>query len=163
MNDDHITVGEIRRLLDKSAQTHASRVEDRLNMAIAKAMAVHASKQEKQRASADLGGLVTGLGERLSDWFGKPIVSAAVSACFVGAAALGVAQFGSDTYDARITETVDVDFGILSGDLPPDAYLDPGFVRYSNEVLGNQKPVTTDNLDQWIDSLPLDFGGTTAI
>ncbi|MBU1266588.1 MAG: DUF3619 family protein, partial [Gammaproteobacteria bacterium] len=76
-------------------------------------------------------------------------------------AALGVAQFGLENYDARISETADLDAAILSDDLPPDAYLDNGFINYATELQKNNAIPAEDGLEQWMNSLPADF--TTSI
>lgn len=88
-------------------------------------------------------------------------MSLAVSALFVAGAVFGVAQFGLENYDARISETADLDAAILSDDLPPDAYLDNGFINYATELQKQNAFPAEDGIEQWMDSLPADF--TTSI
>ena len=76
-------------------------------------------------------------------------------------AVFGVAQFGLENYDARISETADLDAAILADDLPPDAYLDGGFINYATELQKNNAIPAEDGIEQWMDSLPADF--TTSI
>lgn len=162
MNDDRLTASAVKRLLDQSAGQVSPEVEARLNLAIVKAVQFHAEKHGKQaKPKAALLNPIHGLIEQFSNWFNRPALSLAVSALFVAGAVLGVAQFGLENSDARISETADLDAAILSDDLPPDAYLDPGFINYATELQKNSAIPAEDGIEQWMDSLPADF--TTSI
>lgn len=162
MNDERLTANAVKKLLDESAMNVSSDIQARLNLAISKSVQLHAEKHGNrlgnQRPFADSFGK---LFDHFTEWFNKPALSLAVSALFVAGAVFGVAQFGVENYDARISETADVDAAILSDDLPPDAYLDHGFINYATELQKNNTIPAEDGIEQWMDSLPLDF--TTSI
>ncbi|MEW6203833.1 MAG: DUF3619 family protein [Pseudomonadota bacterium] len=162
MNEDRLTANVVKRLLDESAGQVPPHIQDRLNLAITKSVQLHAEKHGTKQANVGrLGGQVSGLFQQFSEWFNRPALSMAVSALFIAGAAFGVAQFGLENYDARISETADLDAAILSDDLPPDAYLDNGFINYATELEKNNPIPAEDGIEQWMDSLPADF--TTSI
>lgn len=158
MNEDRLTANVVKRLLDESAGQIPPHIQDRLNLAIAKSVQLHADQHGAKRAHS---GQVGGLFQQFSEWFNRPALSMAVSALFIAGAAFGVAQFSLENYDARISETADLDAAILSDDLPPDAYLDNGFINYATELEKNNPIPAEDGIEQWMDSLPADF--TTSI
>ena len=166
MNEDRLTANVVKRLLDESAGQVPPHIQDRLNLAISKSVQLHAEKystQGKAKQIKDEGnhGSIGGLFQQFSEWFNRPALSMALSALFIAGAAFGVAQFGLENSDARISETADLDAAILSDDLPPDAYLDPGFINYATELQKNNAIPAEDGIEQWMDSLPADF--TTSI
>lgn len=162
MNEERLTANVVKRLLDESASHVTPEVQARLNLAIAKSVQLHTSKQEFKNTvktpSISQGGRLI---QQISDWLNRPALSMAVSALFVAGAVFGVAQFGLENYDARISESADLDAAILSDDLPPDAYLDQGFINYATELEQNNAIPAEDGIEQWMDSLPADF--TTSI
>lgn len=160
MNEDRLTANVVKRLLDESAGHVPPHIQDRLNLAIAKSVQLH-SEKHGQHAKSSKAGIVGGVFQQFSEWFNRPALSMAVSALFIAGAVFGVAQFGLENYDARISETADLDAAILSDDLPPDAYLDPGFINYATELQKNNAIPAEDGIEQWMDSLPADF--TTSI
>ena len=162
MNEDRLTANVVKRLLDESACQVPPHIQERLNLAIAQSVQLHAEKhgsavKSKQTGAGPMGGLF----QQFSEWFNRPALSMAVSALFIAGAAFGVAQFGLENSDARISETADLDAAILSDDLPPDAYLDPGFINYATELQKKNAIPAEDGIEQWMDSLPADF--TTSI
>ena len=159
MNEDRITASVVKKLLDESSARIPVDIQSRLNMAVSKAVQLHAEKHGDRKAPAT--GTVEKWLQNAADWFNRPALSMAVSALFIAGAALGVAQFGLENYDARISESADLDAAILSDDLPPDAYLDSGFINYATELQKNNAIPAEDSIDQWMDSLPTDF--TTSI
>jgi hypothetical protein len=162
MNEDRLTANVVKKLLNESAGQVSPDIQARLNLAIAKSVQLHAEKHgARGRAKTPITGPVSDLFQHISEWFNRPALSIAVSALFVAGAALGVAQFGLENYDARISETADLDAAILSDDLPPDAYLDNGFINYATELQKNNAIPAEDGIEQWMDSLPADF--TTSI
>ncbi len=161
MNDDRLTANVVKRLLDESAQDIPAHIQARMNLAIAKAVQVHASKQSVSSVDAASPNAISNLVRQFGEWFNRPALSVAVSALFVAGAAFGVAQFGVEHHDARVSETADLDAAILSDDLPPDAYLDPGFINYATELQQQNAIPAEDGIEQWMDSLPADF--TTSI
>lgn len=162
MNDDRLTANVVKKLLNESAGQISPDIQARLNLAIAKSVQLHAEKHGPQgKSKKSISGPINDFFQNVSEWFNRPALSIAVSALFVAGAALGVAQFGLENYDARISETADLDAAILSDDLPPDAYLDNGFINYATELQKNNAIPAEDGIEQWMDSLPADF--TTSI
>lgn len=161
MNDERLTANVVKRLLDESAQDIPAHIQARMNAAIANAVQAHAAKQRVAPSAAATPGALSNLIRQFSEWFNRPALSVAVSALFVAGAAFGVAQFGVEHHDARVSETADLDAAILSDDLPPDAYLDPGFINYATELQQQNAIPAEDGIEQWMDSLPADF--TTSI
>lgn len=159
MNEERLTANVVKRLLDESAGHISPDIQDKLNLAIAKSIQLHSEKHGA--AKPGKGMEVPSWLKNVSDWFNRPALSLAVSALFIAGAAFGVAQFGLENYDARISETADLDAAILSDDLPPDAYLDNGFINYATELQKQNAIPAEDGIEQWMDSLPADF--TTSI
>jgi len=161
MNDERLTANVVKRLLDESAQDIPAHIQARMDLAIAKAVQTHAMKNSAAPTKTAKPNALASFAQQFSDWFNRPALSMAVSALFVAGAALGVAQFGLEHHDARVSETADLDAAILSDDLPPDAYLDPGFINYATELQQQNAIPAEDGIEQWMDSLPADF--TTSI
>lgn len=160
MNEERFTANVVKRLLDESAKQVSPDIQARLNLAIAKSVQLHVEKHST-RARFRAPVAVNGFIEQVSGWLSRPALSVAFSALFIAGAVFGVAQFGLENYDARISETADLDAAILSDDLPPDAYLDPGFVNFTTELQRNNSIPAEDSIEQWMNSLPADF--TTSI
>lgn len=160
MNEERLTANVVKRLLDESAGQVPPHIQARLNLAIAKSVQLHSEKHGAAAKPSITGTSLNWL-QQVSDWFNRPALSMAVSALFIAGAVFGVAQFGLENYDARISETADLDAAILADDLPPDAYLDGGFINYATELQKNNAIPAEDGIDQWMDSLPADF--TTSI
>lgn len=159
MNEERLTANVVKRLLDESAGQISPNIQAKLDLAISKSIELH---REKHRASKHASTpQLFGWLKDVSEWLNRPALSMAVSALFVAGAVFGVAQFSLENYDARISETADLDAAILSDDLPPDAYLDNGFVNYTTELQKQNAIPTEDGIEQWMDSLPADF--TTSI
>lgn len=162
MNDERLTANVVKKLLDESAVNVSPDIQARLNLAITKSVQLHAEKHGHRVATQALSSdSISRFFNHFSEWFNRPALSLAVSALFVAGAVFGVAQFGLENYDAKISETADLDAAILSDDLPPDAYLDHGFINYATELQKNNTIPAEDGIDQWMDSLPVDF--TTSI
>lgn len=162
MNEERLTANVVKRLLDESATHVPANIQAQIDLAIARSVQMHAEKYAvKKSPKTSSAGLTTGLLQQISDWLNRPALSMAVSALFVAGAVVGVAQFGLENYDARISESADLDAAILSDDLPPDAYLDNGFINYATELEKNNAIPAEDGIEQWMDSLPADF--TTSI
>lgn len=159
MNEERLTANVVKRLLDESAGHVSPDIQDKLNLAIAKSVQLHSAKYGAAKPAKGME--VPSWLKNVSDWFNRPALSMAVSALFIAGAAFGVAQFGLENYDARISETADLDAAILSDDLPPDAYLDNGFINYATELQKQNAIPAEDGIEQWMDSLPADF--TTSI
>lgn len=160
MNEERLTANVVKRLLDESAGQVRPQIQARLNLAIAKSVQLH-SEKHGTAAKPSIAGTSLNWLQQVSDWFNRPALSMAVSALFIAGAVFGVAQFGLENYDARISETADLDAAILADDLPPDAYLDGGFINYATELQKNNAIPAGDGIEQWMDSLPADF--TTSI
>ena len=160
MNEERLTANVVKRLLDESAGQVPPHIQARMNLAIAKSVQLHAAKHSAAAKSPTSGMTLNWL-QQFSDWLNRPALSMAVSALFIAGAVLGVAQFGLENYDARISETADLDAAILADDLPPDAYLDGGFINYATELQKNNPIPAEDGIEQWMESLPADF--TTSI
>lgn len=162
MNEDRYTASVVKKLLDQSAVQVSPDIQTKLDQAISKSLQLHALKHGNPSAPKSKP-ISPGLAwlNHLSDWLGRPALSMAVSALFVVGAGFGVAQYGLENHDAKISETADVDAAILSDDLPPDAYLDSGFINYATELKEKNSIQAEDGIEQWMDSLPPDF--TTSI
>lgn len=156
MNEEWLTGNAVKRLLDKSASQVTPSVQAKLDLAILKSVQLHSEKQKRLAKNPSVNFI-----ERFGLWFNRPALSMAVSVLFVAVAVFGVAEFGLQNYDARISETVDLDAAILSDELPPDAYLDPGFINYATELQKNNSVPAEDEVEQIINTLPADF--TTSI
>lgn len=142
MTDEFQTGLRVRSLLDESANALPPHIQLQLNSAVAAALKVQKAEVPGSKTakipSAHSGGLGSALGNWLHETFGwtnRPVVSFAMSAVFVLAAASGVMEEISNFEDRRLGEFAEVDAEILGDDLPTEAYLDPGFVNYSGEVL----------------------------
>lgn len=142
MTDEFQTGLKVRALLDESANALPPHIQLRLDSAVAAALKVQkievpGAKTARLPAphSAVAGsGLLNWLNDTFG-WINKPVVSFAMSAMFVVAAAAGVIEETSSFEDRRLGEFAEVDAEILGDELPTEAYLDPGFVNYSGEVL----------------------------
>lgn len=164
MNEELRTILKVRQALDESARRCAVPVQDRLNLAIANAMAVHAQKLSDQPAQVPAPRqpkpLVTpghALGELWNgviQWVNQPALSFAVSAAFVVTAVTGIVHTGEQYYDAKLTEVANLDAEILGDDLPPSAYVDSGFVGYTSQEASQELLQTDDQINQWMDSIP---------
>ncbi|HEY1058449.1 MAG TPA: DUF3619 family protein [Limnobacter sp.] len=159
MNEERLTAAHIKRMLDESVETLPANVQSRLNDSIAMALQAHALKaaQTAQHArpafkKQSTGGTV-GFFETVSNWFNRPALSLALSAAFVAISVAGVVKFGTDAYNAKVTETADLDAAILSDDLPPDAYLDRGFVNFTTKQPKEGQLPPDDAIDEWIQKL----------
>lgn len=157
MNDPH-TVHTIKRLLDQSAQQISPHIQARLNQSIAAALAVHAKKhgcQAGQRNTAWAGMANKALQQvrSLAALLNRPAFSMALSVACILFAAIGVVQVASIHYDNKATETADLEAAILVDDLPPDAYLDRGFIEFSNQHPKNNPLPNDDSLDEWLRTL----------
>jgi len=151
--DDIHTGKQVRALLDDAAASLPPHVQLRLDSAVMAALQVQklgasATTASATSASASTAGRTTtpikthlpgsGLNAWLSDvfgWLNRPAVSFALSAAFVLTAAAGVIQETQNFEDMRLGEFAEVDAEILSDELPTEAYLDPGFVNFSNEQM----------------------------
>lgn len=163
MNEDRRTINMVKQLLDESAQRVPPRVQQRLDDAIAKALLVHAKQAAVPSPSKSKPMPSEGLGllamlDALTNWFNKPVLSLAVSAVCVVAAVSGVVKFGVDYNSATDTETADLDAAILSDDLPPDAYLDSGFIHYFKRKPKEPESAlpSDDSIDKWMQVAPAD-------
>jgi hypothetical protein len=139
MTDEFQTGLKVRALLDESANALPPHLQLKLNAAVTAALTV---KKPELAGARPIGVEKARSGSLLIDWlndtFGwmnKPVVSFAMSAMFVVAAAAGVIEETSNFEDKRLGEFAEVDAEILGDDLPTEAFLDPGFVNYSGEVL----------------------------
>ena len=168
MNEDRQTAARVKRLLDESAQQISPDIQARLNDSIHKALEAHALKAAQTKAtekprfktansSSGLGGIL----ESFSNWFNRPALSLALSAVFVMVSASAVVKYGIDYQNANETETVELDAAILADDLPPDAYLDPGFINFTTRQPRESQLPSDDAIDQWLQSIPAD--GQTSI
>jgi len=162
MNEERQTALAVKRILDMSAQQVPEHIQARLDLAIAQAVTAHAQRSARlaqqpmvfKTPSALLSGSgLSGWLGRLGEWFNRPALSLAVSAVFVVGTAVGVAKYGTADYDAKLTETVDLDAAILADDLPPDAYLDKGFVNFTTQKVREVQLPADDTIDQWIQDL----------
>lgn len=143
VHDIH-TGQQVRALLDDAAASLPPHIQLRLDSALMAALQVqkvgtHAASPTRlaaAQAKARLPG--SGLSAWLQDafgWVNKPAMSFALSAAFVLTAAVGVIQETQSFEDMRLGEFAEVDAEILSDELPTEAYLDPGFVNFSNEQM----------------------------
>lgn len=157
MNEDRQTIRLVRQLLDESAQQIAPHVQTRLDEAITKALQARTHCAEKNLAQEETGGFVQLCIRALSGWFNRPALSLAVSAALVLVSVAGVVKFGLDYQQANDTATADLDAAILSDDLPPDAYLDSGFINFTRRKPEPMQQLPADEtIDKWIESVPVD-------
>mgnify|MGYP000151938238 CR=1 FL=1 len=142
MTDEFQTGMRVRALLDESANALPPHIQLKLNTAVAAALKVQKVEVPGAKTAKSPAPHSDAAGAALLNWFNdtfgwinKPVVSFAMSAMFVVAAAAGVVEETSSFEDRRLGEFAEVDAEILGDDLPTEAYLDPGFVNYSGEVL----------------------------
>lgn len=150
MNQDLRTIALVRAALEHSAQTEGTKVQIRLDDIVAKAVAAHAAKHGAL-ASGKVPtpakkpiSLVQNLGHTLSNWLALPGVSFALSLAFIAGTVMSVVEVGQHHYENQVSEVVDLDAGILTDDLPPDAYLDSSFVGYSKNYNQISVPAELD-------------------
>lgn len=168
MNEDRQTAARVKQLLDESAKQLSPQAQVRLDNAITLALQAHALKsaQQKQAQQPKLtpvrasSGMVGWL-ESVSNWFNRPALSVAFSAIFVMFSASAVVKYGIDYQNASETETVELDAAILTDDLPPDAYLDQGFINFTTRQPKESQLPSDDAIDEWLQSVPVD--GQTSI
>ena len=157
MNEDLITASVVKRLLEESSARCSPATQKRLDESIAQAVRLHKTRfnpnTPKGKGSAWI--------ESLSRWFNQPALSIAVSAVFVIGALAGIVQFDESHTSAKVTELADLDAAILSDDLPPDAYLDSGFVHYTSEMRQAGPLQSEEAIDQWLDSIVVDTQPST--
>lgn len=102
-------------------------IGERLRVAREQALArrrATASKPLRQHAWAGHSGGV-GLGQRTLGWWGRLATGVPIAALVAGLLAINALQ--SDYQAQQIAE---VDAALLTDDLPPDAYTDPGFLAF---------------------------------
>jgi len=97
-------------------------VRERLRAARVRALA---ARKQPETAPLAMGGGVAALGLGERSWFNR---IASVLPLVVLAAGLVVIH--SIQTDRRATELAEVDAALLTDDLPPAAYADPGFLQY---------------------------------
>ena len=153
MNDPH-TVHTIKRLLDQSTQQTPPHIQARLNQAIIKAVALHNTTTQTKSiwpniAQRSLQQLRL-WGETLASAFNRPRFSLAFSMACVVLAVGAVVQVAHLNHDTKSTETADLEAAILLDDLPPDAYLDGGFIEFSTQHPKKQSLPNDDSLDEWL-------------
>jgi len=140
---DEVQTGlRARALLDESADRLPQALQLKLNGAIQAALLV-----QKQTAAVGThnpmpvkptaGGLppLNNLMDTLFGWMNRPAMSFALSALFVLGAGYGIVQETENFEDKRLDEYAEIDAAILTDELPTEAFLDPGFVNFSGEVL----------------------------
>lgn len=81
--------------------------------------------QSSSASSAQSGTLTLGSPEESGGWW-----RSLVSAIPVFALIAGVVIYNSDTEQSMLSEVTAVDTALLTDDLPPAAYADPGFIQY---------------------------------
>ena len=115
-----------------SAGTDALSYESRERLRAARVRALAARKTEEVApVTVGRGGAATlGLGERT--WFNR--IASVLPLVLLAA---GLVMIHSFQADRRASELAEVDAALLTDDLPPAAYADPGFVQYLKTGGGN--------------------------
>ena len=118
----------VAAMLGEHAQSTAPDISERLRFAREQALArAQAARRQVQAAGAPVvvgRGAAAVLGNPLGWWF--KLGSAAPLALLV----LGLAGIAHVHDKAQIAAVAEVDAALLSDDLPPTAYTDPGFAEY---------------------------------
>jgi len=118
----------VASMLGESAQSTAPDISERLRFAREQALSrAKAARRQVQAATAPVvvsRGRSAALASPLGWWF--KLGSAAPLALLV----LGLAGIAHVHDKAQIAAVAEVDAALLSDDLPPDAYTDPGFAEY---------------------------------
>ncbi|MBW8759679.1 MAG: DUF3619 family protein [Burkholderiales bacterium] len=118
----------VASMLGERAQSTAPDIGERLRFAREQALSrAQAARRQVQLATAPVlvsRGRSAALGSPLGWWF--KLGSAAPLALLV----LGLAGIAHVHDKAQIAAVAEVDAALLSDDLPPDAYTDPGFAEY---------------------------------
>jgi hypothetical protein len=109
-----------RRLSDATAEL-PYHVTERLRAARAQALAMH--KLASVRAAPAV--MVSGNSAALGGWW-RQVATALPLLVLVG----GLFLISSVQNDRRASEVAEVDAALLTDDLPPAAYADPGFVQF---------------------------------
>ena len=102
-------------------------VAERLRVARMQALAQHAAmlRHERAQASGASGSAVVTLGEEPGSMWGRVSILLPMLALILGMFAIDMIQS-----EKRINELAEIDAAILTDDLPPSAYADPGFAQY---------------------------------
>ena len=118
----------VASMLGERAQSTAPDISERLRFAREQALSrAQAARRQVQAATAPVvvsRGRSAALASPLGWWF--KLGSAAPLALLV----LGLAGIAHVHDRAQIAAVAEVDAALLSDDLPPDAYTDPGFAEY---------------------------------
>ena len=118
----------VASMLGERAQSTAPDITERLRFAREQALSrAQAARRQVQAATAPVvvsRGRSAALASPLGWWF--KLGSAAPLALLV----LGLAGIAHVHDKAQIAAVAEVDAALLSDDLPPDAYTDPGFAEY---------------------------------
>jgi hypothetical protein len=118
----------VASMLGERAQSTAPDISERLRFAREQALSrAQAARRQVQAATAPVvvsRGRSAALASPLGWWF--KLGSAAPLALLV----LGLAGIAHVHDKAQIAAVAEVDAALLSDDLPPDAYTDPGFAEY---------------------------------
>lgn len=118
---------QVAARLDAAAQDLPHDISERLRVARQQALGKHREAQARETATVLLGGGVAALGggddeRRLWSRLGALVPLLALIAGLVIIQLVGTEQIAE--------ELAEIDAAILTDDLPPDAYADPGFAQF---------------------------------
>lgn len=113
----------VARRLDSGKDEIDYAVGERLRAARVRALAARKIEEQAPIVIGRGGAATLGLGERT--WFNRIASVLPLVVLAVGLVLIHTAQS-----ERRVNELAEVDAALLSDDLPPAAYADPGFVQY---------------------------------
>ena len=123
--------------LDASAQDLPHDISERLRVARLQALDQYRAAHVPVAPVAVIGGnaLLAGGGEERGGFWPQLVALIPLLALVTGLIALQV--LGSDSITEELAE---IDAAILTDDLPPDAYADPGFAQFLKSRLAQTRP-----------------------
>lgn len=128
---------QIAARLDASAETLTHDISERLRVARLQALAKYRDVQVRAAAPMVVGGGVATLGDGDDDRGLWPGLVSLVPLLALIAGLVAIQVFGANQVAQELAE---IDAAILTDDLPPDAYADPGFAQFLKARLDQRQP-----------------------
>lgn len=123
--------------LDASAEDLPHDIGERLRVARLQALGQYRSARQAATAPLALAGasaVLAGGGDEERGFWSRVVALVPLLALVAGLVALQI--LGSDQFTEELAE---IDAAILTDDLPPDAYADPGFAQFLKSRIGQLK------------------------
>ncbi len=118
---------QLAAYLDASAQQLPHDISERLRVARQLALGKYRTAQVRETVAISLGGGVAALGGSEDDRGFWPRLVSLIPLLALVAGLVAIQMVGTDQIAEELAE---LDAAILTDDLPPDAYADPGFAQF---------------------------------